>query len=30
MVDYSIKDLISEYLSVKKKKPAAFNVHLNV
>lgn len=29
MVDNSIKDLISEYLSVKKNK-TAFNVHLNV
>lgn len=29
MVDNSIKDLISEYLSVKKK-PQAFNVYLNV
>lgn len=30
MVDNSIKDLISEYLSVKKKKTQAFNVYLNV
>lgn len=29
MVDNSIKDLISEYLSVKKK-TQAFNVYLNV
>lgn len=29
MVDNSIKDLISEYLSVKKN-PQAFNVYLNV
>lgn len=30
MVDNSIKDLISEYLSVKKKTTQAFNVYLNV